>query len=111
MQVTDLANATKTKSDSEVNKMFVDSASYILKATVGVNKSGKPKKVARVGSPLWDPKKLAVNDYFSCISYQQVSEIDGNKITVKNHHGSSWFISKDILVRDMWSADHFDKEV
>lgn len=32
-------------------------------------------------------------------------------MTVKNHLGGSWFISKDLLVRDAWSADHFEKEV
>jgi len=41
----------------------------------------------------------------------KVTNIDGNKITVINHNGSSWHISKDILVRDMWSADHFDQTV
>jgi hypothetical protein len=60
---------------------------------------------------LWDPKKLEVDDYFSSISYLKVTNIDGNKITVINQLGGSWFISKDLLERDMWSADHFDKEV
>ena len=32
-------------------------------------------------------------------------------MTVKNHSGGSWFISKDLLARDAWSADHYDKEV
>ena len=60
---------------------------------------------------MWDPKKLEVDDYFSSISYLKVTNIDGNKITVINQLGGSWFISKDLLERDMWSADHFDKEV
>jgi len=116
-QVTDLAHASATKSSEEVTKMFVDSASYILRATVGgkdTKKGGKSESkrvAAKSGKPLWDPKKLAVGDNFSCISYLHVSEIDGEKITVKNHHGGAWFVSKDILVRDMWSADHFDQEI
>jgi len=114
-QVTDLAHATQTKSAEEVTKMFVDSASYILRAVVGGKsaKGGKDEKrvASKSGKPLWDPKKLAVDNFFSCISYLKVTAIEGNKVTVKNHHGGSWFVSKDLLVRDMWSADHFAKEV
>ena len=96
--------------------MFVDSASYILRATVGGKAGakdgrGSATKAKRAGKPLWDPKQLQVGDNFSCISYLNVTNIDGNKVTVKNHLGGSWFISKDLLVRDTWSADHFDKEV
>lgn len=32
-------------------------------------------------------------------------------MTVSNHQGGSWFISKNLLTKHMWSADHFDKEV
>lgn len=96
--------------------MFVESASYILRATVGGKAGAKggaksDRKAAKTGKPLWDPKKLAVGDNFSCISYLKVIKIDVNQITVQNHQGGAWFISKDLLVRDSWSADHFDKEV
>jgi len=96
--------------------MFVDSASYILRAVVGGKAGGKGKDSAKrmagkSGKPLWDPKKLAVGDHFSCISYLKVTKIDGSQITVKNHHGGSWFVSKDLLVRDMWGADHFAKDI
>jgi len=71
LQVTDLAHATQTKSADEVTKMFVDSASYILRATVGAGKSGKSSaKAAR--KPLWNPDKLQVDQNFSCVSYLQV---------------------------------------
>ena len=95
--------------------MFVDSASYILRATVGGKDSAGGKdavrKAKKDGKPLWDPKKLAVGEVFSSISYLNVTDIDGSKITVKNSHGGSWFVSKDLMVRDMWSADHFDKTI
>ena len=100
--------------------MFVDSASFILRATVGgkaaTSKSGKAstaskKTPAKAGKYRWDPEKLKVDDIFSCISYLRVDKIEGNSITVNNHHGGSWLMSKDILERDMWSADHFDKEI
>lgn len=107
--VTDLAQATKTKTAAEVTKMFVDSASYILRATVSGGKKKSPKK--STDKPLWNPKKLQVGDNFSCISYLNVLKIDGNQITVKNHLGGEWFITKDLLVRDSWSADHFEKEI
>jgi hypothetical protein len=88
-QVTDLASATATKSAEEVTKMFVESASYILRATIGGKPNAKggaaDRKAAKQGKPLWDPKKLAVGDYFSCISYLKIEKIEGNKITVNNH--------------------------
>ena len=74
LQITDLADASKTKSADEVTKMFVDSASYILRATVGGKKSptGSKRKAAKSGKALWDDKKLKVDDFFSCISYLHV---------------------------------------
>ena len=70
--------------------MFVESASYILRANIGGKAKGKAggasgRKAAKSGKPLWDPKKLEVDDIFSCISYLKVEKIDGNQITVKNH--------------------------
>ena len=114
LQITDLAQATQTKSAEEVTKMFVDSASFMLRAAVGGKAGGKAaggRKAAKAGKPLWDPKKLAVGDLFSCISYVNVKKIEGRTVTVDNHLGGSWQISQDILERDMWSADHFEKEV
>ena len=32
-------------------------------------------------------------------------------MTVQNHHGGTWIISKHLMARDMDSADHFDQEV
>jgi hypothetical protein len=40
IEVTDLSKATQTKTAEEVTKMFVDNASYILRATVE-KKKGK----------------------------------------------------------------------
>lgn len=116
VQVTDLESACKTKSAEEVTKMFVDSASFILRAKVGGKSSTKgdstsKRSAVKTGPALWDIKKLAINDIFSCVSYLKVENIEGNKITVHNHLGGKWFISKDILERDMWSADHYEQEV
>jgi hypothetical protein len=35
VNITDLSSAVKTKSAEEVTKMFVDSASFILRANIG----------------------------------------------------------------------------
>ena len=109
-----MTNAIKTKSAEEVTKLFVENASFILRATVGskdASGSGNKRNAVKKGKPLWDPTKLEVDDIFSCISYLNVQKVDGNTITVKNQLGGAWIISKDLLERDMWSADHFDKEL
>ena len=93
LQITDLAQATQTKSAEEVTKMFVDSASFMLRTVVGGKAGGKAaggRKAAKAGKPLWDPKKLAVGDLFSCISYVNVKKIEGKTVTVDNHLGGSW---------------------
>lgn len=110
-KVTDLANAMVTKSAEEVTKMFVDSASYILRAAVGGKSGQKGRKASKTNPPLWNPKMLQVDDNFSCISYLKVLKIDGNQVTVQNHQGGQWFISKDLLVRDSFSGSYYDKEV
>lgn len=73
MQVTDLTSAIKSKSAEEVTNMFVENASFILRAVVGGKagtKGAESKRTAvKKGNPLWDPKKLEINDFFSCISY------------------------------------------
>jgi hypothetical protein len=95
--------------------MFTDSASFILRATVAGKNPGKgsiSKRTAnKAGGPLWDPKQLHKKDTFSCISYLKVKNIEDLKITVENHLGGCWFISKDLLEREMWSADHYSKEI
>ena len=117
LQITDLAHASQVKSAGELDKMFVESASYILRAAVGgggkggKSSSGKRTVGNKNAKPLWDPKKLMPNMFFSCISYLRVDKIDGNQVTVINQFGGGWLISKDLLVRDMWSADHFEQEI
>ena len=59
--VTDIGSAAKGKTSAEVDTMFVDSASYILRAAVG-GKDGKSsaKRTATKSKPLWDDKQLSV---------------------------------------------------
>ena len=112
LQVTDMAEAVKGKSSVEVDKMFVDSACVILRDKVGgKDLAGKKRTTKNKGKPKWNPKKLEVSDIFSNITYLQVKKIEGNMVHVANHSGGSWIISKQLLSRDMNSADHFDKEI
>ena len=112
MQVTDMAKASQGKSAEEVNKLFIDSASVILRDKVGgKDASGSKRTAAKKGKPLWDPKKLAVKDIFSNITYLKVTKINGNLVSVQNPEGGSWIISKNLMARDMDSADHFAQEV
>ena len=41
----------------------------------------------------------------------RVDKIEGNTITVTNALGGTWIMSKDLLVRDAWSGDHFSQEI
>ena len=74
--------------------------------------SGAAKRKANKNlKPLWNPKKLQVGDNFSNISYMKIDKIEGDTVTVTNTYGGSWIMSKALIVRDAWSADHYDKEV
>lgn len=110
--VTDLINACATKSKEEVNKLFIDTATVILRDKVGGRDAcGNKRTVTKKGKPLWNPEKLEKKDVFSNITYLKVKEINGDKVTVQNHYGGSWIISKHLMARDMDSADHFDQEI
>ena len=113
MNVTDLSKACATKTQAEVTKEFVNAASFILSAAVGAGKGGKKsvgKKAKRTSKPLWDPKKFETKQYLSQTAYLNVTEIAGNKVTVKNSWGNTLYVSKDIL-ENMFSGNHFSKQV
>ena len=78
-----MAKASQGKSAEEVNKLFVESASVILRDKVGgKDATGAKRTATKRGKPLWDPKKLEVKDIFSNITYLKVKKIEGNMITV-----------------------------
>lgn len=79
LTVSDLASACQHKTSAEVTKEFVSAASYILSAALCKG----AKKVKR-DKPLWDPKKIANDQWLSQTSYLTVSDISGSKITVEN---------------------------
>ena len=110
MNVSDLAHACATKSQADVTREFVNAASFILSAIVGDGKKSPIKKFKRTTKPLWNPKSFALSQWFSQTTYLKVKEISADKITVRNAHGNTLYVSKDIL-EGMYSADHFAKEV
>ena len=61
MHVTDLASACSTQSKQEIDKQFVNAASFMISTVVGGGTTGKGKKAALLkkvkrGKPLWDTK-------------------------------------------------------
>ena len=115
MNVTDLANACKNMSKQEVDNQFVNAASFMLRAVVGGGAKGKGKKAAALkkvkrSKPLWDTKQFAEKQFFSQTAYLNVKSIEGNQVTVENSWGNQMIVSRDI-VENMYSADHFEKEV
>ena len=79
MNVTDLADAVKNKSSAEVTKAFVNAASFMLSVALGgTGKSGE--KFVRKGSPLWDTKQLAPQQWLSQTAYLTVKDITKSHI-------------------------------
>lgn len=110
--VTDLTGAVATKTKEEITKIFVDSATVILRDKVGGRDAdGMKRTPTKLGKPLWNPSDLQKKDIFSNITYLKAKEINGDKVTVQNHYGGSWIISKHLMARDMDSADHYEQEV
>jgi hypothetical protein len=60
---------------------------------------------------LWDNSQLGIGKFFSSVTYLKVTDIQGNKVTVMNKRGESWIMSKNLLAKEWWAADHYSKEV
>ena len=87
--------------------------SIIFKNIKYVLKKGGKKEEADVeerkrGEPLWDPKQLAVGNWFSSTSYYQVKAINGDNITAVNDK-KEIVISRDIMEHEMHNANVFAK--
>ena len=89
VQVTDLADACRQKTQAQITKDFVNAASFMLSVTL----KGKGKKAAALAKakhsdPLWDAKQLAKDQWFSQTAYLTVKAIEGIRITVENSFGN-----------------------
>ncbi len=58
-----------------------------------------------------DTSKLKAGDLMSRISYMRIVRDMGTSFEVKNEEGYTWTISKDIVAKECYSADHYEKEV
>ena len=87
LEITDLADAEKTKTKEEISKMFVEKASFIISAKLGAKEAksiGVNVKKAPRGDPLWDKKQLKENDWFSQNSYVKVLSVNHDGVTTVN---------------------------
>lgn len=102
LEITDMdQNAVKGKTKEEIDKAFIDKASFII--------SKKMKKRDDKKDALWDGE-MEVGQWFSSTNYIKINKIEENKIEVASVAGGSWTMSLD-LVQKMDSADHYDYEI
>ena len=91
-----MVKATQVKEQKNQNKLALKANSKPIK------KNEKAK---------WDLKKVKSGDFFSCLQYMKVIEIEGQHVKLENQYGEHFHIEKSILERDSFSADHFQHEV
>ena len=77
MNVTDLANASKTETQQQVSEKFIKAASFIISANIegetrakgGKVSASHKKKIAQKKQALWDTKKFETEQWFSQTTY------------------------------------------
>ena len=90
-------------SKEEVDKAFIEKASFIISKKVGKKKKTIPK------DPLWSGSILE-DTWYSSTNYVQVKSVTDTKVEVASTAGGRWEMSYDLLQK-MDSADHFDYEI
>lgn len=80
---------------------------------VQLKPSNQSKPIKKQDKPLhkWKRSHLKTGDFFSCHQYMQVKNVRGSEVTLRNERGETVCIDKDVLLRDSYSANHFEKEV
>jgi hypothetical protein len=98
-----MAKAQTTKTNKNKTEIKVSSNSKTIAKAQKLSKPAKEHK--------WERKQVKDGDYFSCHQYMKVVKISGDTIKLQNDRGESLEISKEVLICDSFSADHYEKEV
>ncbi|TNV81452.1 hypothetical protein FGO68_gene12261 [Halteria grandinella] len=81
---------------------------YVLKKGGKKEEAGDDEEKKK-NEPLWNPKDLAVGNWFSATNYYSVKDIKGDNVTTLNNK-KEIVISRDILEHDMHNACVFVKQ-
>lgn len=104
LELTDMdQNKLAGVSKEEIDKAFIDKASFIISKNVGKKKKSEKKE------PLWTGD-IQENTWYSSTNYVQVKSVTDRQIEVTSTAGGAWSMSRDLLQK-MDSADHFDYEI
>ena len=103
LELTDMdQNRLAGVSKEEVDRAFIEKASFIISKKVG-----KKKKTSK--EPLWTGE-IQKDTWYSSTNYVQIKSISEKEVEVSSTAGGRWSMSYDLLQK-MDSADHFDYEI
>jgi hypothetical protein len=105
LELTDMdQNRLAGVSKEEVDKAFIEKASFIISKKVGKKKKKSASKV-----PLWTGD-IQENSWYSSTNYVKIKSISESEVEVTSTAGGNWKMSVDLLQK-MDSADHYDYEI
>ena len=104
LELTDMdQNRLAGVSKEDVDKAFIEKASFIISKNVGKKKKSTSK------DPLWTGD-IVENTWYSSTNYVKIKSITDTEVEVTSTAGGRWSMSYDLLQK-MDSADHFDYEI
>lgn len=104
LELTDMDQSKlKGMTKEEIDKAFIDKASFIISKKVGGGMETTPM------DPLWDGD-IAEGEWYSSTNYIRVLSVSAKKVEVSSTTGGTWSMSPD-LIQKMDSADHFEFEI
>ena len=104
LELTDMdQNRLAGVSKEEVDKAFIEKASFIISKKVGKRKKSNPKTALWTGD-------IQENAWYSSTNYVKIKSISEKEVEVVSTAGGNWKMSVDLLQK-MDSADHYDYEI
>lgn len=104
LELTDMdQNRLAGVSKEEVDKAFIEKASFIISKKVG------KRKKKSVEEALWTGD-IRENTWYSSTNYVKIKSITDSQVEVTSTTGGTWSMSYDLLQK-MASADHYDYEI